>query len=67
MSSPDSNKASETLLRAVELLRDGKPVDLALLRAPLAELLEDAAAGDDEGVVNPYATAVAHALLGPSA
>lgn len=54
------------MLRAVESLRCGAPVDVAVLRGPLAELLEDAAAGDDEGVVSPYADAVAKALLGTS-
>jgi len=34
------------------------------LYEPLTELLEDAAQGDDEGVINPYVEAVAAALLG---
>ncbi|WP_369252949.1 hypothetical protein [Streptomyces sp. R41] len=67
MSSPESDQASELLLRAVESLRNGNPVDIAQLRGPLVELLEDAAGGDDEGVINPYARAVAVAVLGQSA
>ncbi|MFD0501690.1 hypothetical protein [Streptomyces rhizosphaericus] len=55
---------AELLHRAVESLRQGNHrVDIEL-RGPLAELLEDAAAGDDEGVINPYAVDVARALLG---
>ncbi|EPH45333.1 hypothetical protein STRAU_1598 [Streptomyces aurantiacus JA 4570] len=38
-----------------------------MLRGPLAELLEDAAGGDTEGVFDPYAEAVAQAVLGQSA
>ncbi|ELP65948.1 hypothetical protein STRTUCAR8_10231 [Streptomyces turgidiscabies Car8] len=55
------------MLRAVASLRSGATADFARLRAPLAELLEDAAVGDDEGVVSPYAEAMARAVLGQSA
>ncbi|MER7350733.1 hypothetical protein ABT390_35605 [Streptomyces aurantiacus] len=67
MSSSESDQTSELLLRAVESLRAGTPVDIAVLRGPLAELLEDAAGGDTEGVFDPYAEAVAQAVLGQSA
>lgn len=67
MSSSESDKTSEMVLRAVASLRSGTTADFALLRAPLAELLEDAAVGDDEGVVSPYAEAMARAVLGQSA
>jgi hypothetical protein len=57
---------AELVHRAVESLRQGNPcVDIAL-REPLALWLEDAAAGDDEGVINPYAVDVARAVLGDS-
>lgn len=60
----DGSEGSETLDLAIESLRRGnRMVDIAL-RGPLAEWLEDAAEGDDEGVISPYAEAVARALLG---
>ncbi|MEV8033625.1 hypothetical protein [Streptomyces sp. NPDC086182] len=60
MSPSDSDQASELLLlRAVESLQSGAPIDIAVLRGPLAELLDDHASGDDESVVSPYAEAVA--------
>jgi hypothetical protein len=34
------------------------------LAEPLADLLDDQADGDDEGVINPWALAVARAILG---
>lgn len=60
-----SDEALAALLdRAVESLRQGNErVDITL-RGPLAEWLEDAADGDDEGVISPYAEAVARAVLG---
>ncbi|MFF2378384.1 hypothetical protein ACFVUW_28745 [Streptomyces xiamenensis] len=59
-----SEEVGTTLDLAVESLRQGnRMVDIAL-RGPLAEWLEDAAEGDDEGVISPYAEAVARALLG---
>mgnify|MGYP001041034541 CR=1 FL=1 len=55
---------AELLNRAVESLRQGnRRADIAL-RDPLAEWLEDAAVGDDEGVISPYAVDVARAVLG---
>ncbi|WP_316521745.1 hypothetical protein [Kitasatospora brasiliensis] len=68
-SSPFAERDSAVLLhQAVESLRQGNHrVDIAV-RGPLAEWLEDAAEGDDEGVISPYAVAVAESLLsGPSA
>ncbi|MDG9701502.1 hypothetical protein [Streptomyces sp. DH37] len=64
MTSPTPDPASAVLLDAVASLRSGAPLDVELLRGPLAELLQDAAAGDGDGVVNPYARAVAAAVLG---
>jgi hypothetical protein len=59
-----ASEEAATLDLAVESLRQGnRRVDIAL-RGPLAEWLADAAAGDGEGVINPYAEAVARALLG---
>ncbi|MFD6994579.1 hypothetical protein [Streptomyces sp. NPDC059943] len=55
---------AELLDRAVESLRQGNPRADIELRGPLAEWLEDAAAGDDEGVISPYAVDVARAVLG---
>ncbi|MFJ1936862.1 hypothetical protein ACIOGZ_29910 [Kitasatospora sp. NPDC088160] len=61
-SSPMDGAAA--LDRAIESLRQGNHrVDISV-RGPLAELLEDAAQGDADGVLNPYAEAVARALLG---
>ena len=42
------------------------PAVAALVRArePLADLLDDQADGDDEGVINPWALAVARAISG---
>lgn len=58
------SEGSETLDLAIESLRQrNRMVDIAL-RGPLAEWLEDAAEGDDEGVISPYAEAVARVLLG---
>jgi hypothetical protein len=54
-----------TGVQAAHVGRTGAPMDIARLRGPLAELLEDAAGGDEEGVVNPYAEAMAQAVLGP--
>ncbi|MFF3958446.1 hypothetical protein ACFYY1_35310 [Streptomyces sp. NPDC001890] len=55
---------AKLLHRSVESLRQGNDrVDIAL-RGPLAEWLEDAADGDDEGVISPYAEAMARAVLG---
>lgn len=67
MTPSEADQASELVLRAAELLRSGAPVNIALLRAPLAELLDDAADGDDEGVISPYVEVVARAVLGQSA
>lgn len=55
---------AELLHHAVESLRQGNRRADIELRGPLAEWLEDAATGDDEGVISPYAVAVAHAVLG---
>ncbi|MEW1569246.1 hypothetical protein AB0454_40590 [Streptomyces sp. NPDC093509] len=55
---------AELLHHAVESLRQGNRRAGIELRSPLAEWLEDAAAGDDEGVISPYAVAVARAVLG---
>lgn len=52
------------LRRAVESLRQGNRLVDISVRGPLAELLDDALAGDDEGVISPYAEAVARSLLG---
>lgn len=53
----------EVCERAVQSLREGDPrVDITL-RGPLAMWLEDAADGDEDGAVNPYAVACAQALL----
>ncbi|MGW2652179.1 hypothetical protein ACWC1D_00735 [Streptomyces sp. NPDC001478] len=60
---PDEHPA-ELLHRAVESLRQGNRRADIELRGPLAEWLEDAAEGDDEGVISPYAEAVARVLLG---
>ncbi|MCX5112533.1 hypothetical protein OOK13_29475 [Streptomyces sp. NBC_00378] len=58
---------AELLHRFVESLRQcGDRVHIAL-RGPLAEWLEDAADGDDEGVISPYAEAVDRAVLGDRA
>ncbi|MFF4187215.1 hypothetical protein ACFYZ9_28885 [Streptomyces sp. NPDC001691] len=55
----------DTLLQqAITSLRQGNPLVDPALYEPLTELLEDAAQGDDEGVINPYVEAVAAALLG---
>ncbi|MFJ2218268.1 hypothetical protein ACIQVO_38740 [Streptomyces sp. NPDC101062] len=63
---PTDTDPAELLLRAVESLRQGnRRVDIEV-RGPLAEWLEDAAGGDSENVVSPYADAVARALLGAS-
>ncbi|MFF1341910.1 hypothetical protein ACFVYT_29115 [Streptomyces sp. NPDC058290] len=54
---------AEVCERAVQSLREGNPrVDIAL-RGPLAMWREDAADGDEDGAVNPYAVACAQALL----
>ncbi|OEJ21941.1 hypothetical protein AR457_39115 [Streptomyces agglomeratus] len=65
-STPHVPLAGAPLLeRAVESLRHGnRRVDIEV-RGPLAEWLEDAVQGDDEGVISPYAEAVAQAMLGP--
>ncbi|MFE9813131.1 hypothetical protein ACFYRN_42080 [Streptomyces sp. NPDC005227] len=55
---------ADLLDRAVESLRQGNRRADVELRGPLAEWLDDAAAGDDEGVISPYAAAVARAVLG---
>ncbi|MFJ4880780.1 hypothetical protein ACIP93_36990 [Streptomyces sp. NPDC088745] len=52
------------LQQAITSLRQGNPLVDPALYEPLTELLEDAVQGDDEGVINPYAEAVAAALLG---
>ncbi|MFF3730808.1 hypothetical protein ACFYXM_10930 [Streptomyces sp. NPDC002476] len=52
------------LQQAITSLREGNPLVDPALYEPLTELLEDAAQGDDEGVINPYVEAVAAALLG---
>ncbi|MFG2563561.1 hypothetical protein [Streptomyces sp. NPDC048496] len=53
----------EVIEQAVTSLHQGnRYVDIAV-RGPLAEWLEDAADGDSEGVINPYAVALAEALL----
>ncbi|WP_405943321.1 hypothetical protein [Streptomyces sp. NBC_00932] len=54
---------AELLHRDVESLRQGPRADIEL-RGPLAELLEYAAAGDDEGVISPYAADFARAVWG---
>jgi hypothetical protein len=56
--------AETALRRAVESLRQGNRLVDISVRGPLAELLDDALAGDDEGVISPYAEAVARSLLG---
>jgi hypothetical protein len=63
LSPSDSDQTSELLLRAVELLQSRAPIDIAALRGPLAELLDDHARGEDEGVVGLYAEAVARSVL----
>ncbi|MFE3249828.1 hypothetical protein [Streptomyces sp. NPDC059209] len=55
---------AELLHRAVESLRQGNGQADVELRGPLAEWLEDAEAGDDEGAISPYAVDVARAVLG---
>ncbi|MFI5857354.1 hypothetical protein [Streptomyces parvulus] len=52
------------LQQAITSLRQGNSLVDPALYEPLTELLEDAAQGDDEGVINPYIEAVAAALLG---
>ncbi|MET9725486.1 winged helix-turn-helix domain-containing protein [Streptomyces zaomyceticus] len=61
--SEDHISTAASLEQAIESLRQGNPLVDASLRGPLAELLQDAAEGDSEGVINPYADAVARALL----
>jgi hypothetical protein len=56
--------AEMALQRAMESLRQGNRLVDISVRGPLAELLDDALAGDEEGVISPYAEAVARALLG---
>jgi hypothetical protein len=66
VSSPSSpaDPDPDLLVHAAGLLRQGDPrVDITL-REPLAELLADAAAGDDHGVLNPLAVDVARVLVG---
>ncbi|MEU3904128.1 hypothetical protein AB0F20_09945 [Streptomyces goshikiensis] len=54
---------AEVCEHAVQSLREGNPrVDIAV-RGPLAMWLEDAAEGDEDGAVSPYAVACAQALL----
>ncbi|MCI3220862.1 hypothetical protein [Streptomyces sp. NP-1717] len=57
---------AELLHRAVESLRQrqGNGQADVELRGPLAEWLEDAEAGDDEGAISPYAVDAARAVLG---
>ncbi|MEU7697176.1 GntR family transcriptional regulator [Streptomyces sp. NPDC039028] len=59
----EHHSAGASLEQAAESLRQGNPLVDASLRGPLAELLQDAAEGDSEGFINPYAEAVAQALL----
>lgn len=54
----------DLLQQAITSLRQGNPLVAPVLHEPLTDLLEDAAQGDDEGVISPYAKAVAAVLLG---
>ncbi|MEU7187440.1 hypothetical protein [Streptomyces sp. NPDC045369] len=56
---------AELVGRAAESLRQGNRRADDQLRDPLAKWLEDAAGGDDLGVISPYAVAVARAVLMP--
>ncbi|MFD9721075.1 hypothetical protein [Streptomyces sp. NPDC059076] len=68
------NDPADELRAAAKQLRTARftgamtttPAVAALLRSrhALAELLDDAADGDDHGEINPYALAVAQQLLG---
>ncbi|MEH6376238.1 hypothetical protein V7793_18200 [Streptomyces sp. KLMMK] len=58
----DDKDLADLLLRAARVVRQESVVDVTL-RTPLAEWLEDAADGDDEGVISPYAEAVARAVI----
>ncbi|MFD6464822.1 hypothetical protein [Streptomyces goshikiensis] len=62
---PDSQDLAdaEVCERAVQSLREGNPLVDISLRGPLAMWLEDAADGDGDGAVNPYALVCAEVLL----
>ncbi|MGW0670653.1 hypothetical protein [Streptomyces sp. NPDC002746] len=57
-------RGGDLLQQAIASLRQENPLVDPVLYEPLAELLKDAAHGDDEGVITPYVEAVAVALLG---
>jgi hypothetical protein len=64
MTTPADELRADELRTAEERIRMGdRRVDISL-RGVLAELLDDLAAGDDEGEINPYALALARAING---
>jgi hypothetical protein len=62
---PDTPTPAEQLHAAAQRVRTSAPeIADSNLAWAISELLDDAADGDDQGEINPYALAVARAVLG---
>lgn len=65
VASKPTDQPADLLNAAAQRIREGRhPISALHIAWPIAEWLDDAAEGDDQGEHNPYALAVARAVLG---